>query len=507
MELKNKTLNLILMNRHIFSMLILTILFSGCLSSKQIQSELDKTHREAYQDWERQREVRKDSAKAGRKLTVTAEQQKQQPLLSGELTLNDALKFSLLYNRNLEQAIEQKTAAKGRILSSYGNVTPNITVNGVYNRREEVNAFEVGEQRIQLGALDNYSATLSVEQPLFDGGGLFAGMRAAKLFRVLTDENIKGQAEGVIFQTENSYLQTLMLQEQYLVAQGQVELSQALLEDVQNKQKYGAASEFNVLRAQVELSNARSTMIRIKNNLEQAQANLLKTMGVSQNSNITLQDSLQFDPIEISEHEAVEQALLNRPDLAASQLSVQLQQEAVTSAYSDYFPSISAYFDNTWAKPSPVVQTLNQWDRIWNAGLTVRWNLFNLNREGRILQEKSALRQQQITYLDTKEQVLYEVHSAILSLENARENVEAQQLTLQQAREGLRLAEAGFREGTLSQVEVLDARQSLTEAQFNYYNSLFTYEVAKLDLNRTTGQLSINVEERVGEQIPGLPEN
>lgn len=484
------------------------LFLSGCITQREITEDIQDTHQEAYRDWKRQEKIAVDSMEDEEQLTVHDTSKTQtQPVISGQLSLEDALKLAILYNRDLERTVEEKNMAEGRVLSAYGNVTPSVSVNGTYRRVEDVNAFEVGDQRISLGALNNYTVNLSVQQPLFDGGSLGAGLRAAKYYAALTDENIKAQAEQTIYQTQSLYLQTLLLQEQYTVSRERVELSEAALNDVQNQQKFGTASEYNVLRAEVDLANARTQMINMKNRLEQTLSQLFITMGVSQQSNVTINDSLSYQPVDWSEEKAVQMALLNRPDLAGSKLSVDLQEESVKSSYSDYFPTVSAYFDNTWGRPNPTVQTLDEWGRIWNAGITLNWSLFNLNREGQIKQQKSALRQQKINYLNLREQVLFEVHSSMLALENAREAVEAQELTLDQAREGLRLAEVQFREGTIGQVALLDAQQSLTEAQFNYFSSIHDHALAKLDLNRATGQLRLEVSDEVTEPVPVLQQN
>lgn len=478
------------------------LLLSGCMTQHQIDQELENTHRQAYNDWKQQRSLVQDTAATRDSLAVSRPgTDKREVLVQGDLALKDAIKLSLLYNRSLEQVLEEQKYAQGRILSSYGSVTPNIVINGSYTRREQVSSFEANGRKIKLGALDNYSATLNVTQPIFAGGSLGAGLRAARLYQALTDKNIQAATEQTIFRTKQSYYQVLLLQEQLSVSRDQVELSKAHLNDVQNKKKYGTASRFNELRAKVELSNAQTQMMNLKNSLDQAKAQLYRTLGVSQNSKVTLSDSLEYVKVKLDESEAIKTAYMNRPELKSSRLSVRLQEQSVRSAYSGYFPSINAYFQNTWARPNPFIQTRNEWGRIWNAGFNVSWSIFNLGREGKVLQEKSNLRQQQISYYNTREQVLYEVHSAVLAVENERKSLETQQLVLKQAKEGLRLAEAGYKEGTLEQVAVLDARHALTQAQFQYYATLHDYDMARLRLQKATGQLRAHLEDVDAEKV------
>jgi outer membrane protein TolC len=63
-------------------------------------------------------------------------------------------------------------------------------------------------------------------------------------------------------------------------------------------------------------------------------------------------------------------------------------------------------------------------------------------------------------------------------------------LNLTRAKEGLRLAEVGYREGTNTQVETIDAQAALTKARAFYYQAIYTHNVAKLMLQKAMGTLT-----------------
>jgi outer membrane protein TolC len=86
--------------------------------------------------------------------------------------------------------------------------------------------------------------------------------------------------------------------------------------------------------------------------------------------------------------------------------------------------------------------------------------------------------------------VVSEIRQLVLSLETAEEFAESQSRNLETAKEALRLVEVGLREGENSQVEVMDARQALTTASANYYQSIFDHALVRLRLQRAMGTLS-----------------
>lgn len=470
------------------------ILLSGCVSQRVIENDITRTGNQAYNDWKMHHARRDSLAADSSRVRPNAYQEpskKNVPLISGKLNLHDAMKLALLYNRNLRKAIEEKSYAHGQILSSYGNLAPTANVNGTYTRKNAVNTFNFGGNQFQSGFLNNYSVTLSIQQPIINARGVL-GLRASQLYKTLTDKQIQTATENTLYQVEQQYYHVLMLQKQYKVRQSNVKYSQASLDDVKNKVKFGTATHFNLIRAQVDLSNAKTQKIQAKNQLEQAKASFFNTLGVSQNSQVMLDDSLDYQSSNTSEGRAIQAALQNRPDLASSKLSVELQKSSLKSMYARYLPTVSAYFDQTWANPAPLTIPPSQtWGYLWNAGFQLNWSIFNLDREGSIMQERSTLRQQQLDYLDTQQQVIYDVHSAVMALENAEQSVEAQKLTVQQATEGLKLAQAQFKQGTIDQVSLLEARQALSEAQLSYYSSLYQHKIARLELLRATGQLEM----------------
>lgn len=481
----------------------LPILCLGCVTQKNIRQDIYETGQTAYHDWK----AKDEASRLDDQDTLTVQGQAEEntePMLEGDLTLIDAIKLSLQYNRNLQIELEERLAARGQMLSAFGAAAPSVQVDGGFTRDEDVSGFIIDGEPITSGVLDQYSATLRVEQPLFTGGGLFSGVRAAKYFKALSEQNIQAVLENTLYEAISGYYEVLLLQEELEVAEALLELNKHLFQDVKNNREVGLATEFNVLVAQVELSNAETARISAQNRFDQAMASYLRTLGVSQNSEVALVDRLEFNPIETNRSEAIQLALTHRPELAAAKINVGLQKEVLRGSYSNYFPDVTAFFDNTWGRPLPFAQGEDRWGRLWSAGLSFSWDIFNLGREGQIQQERAALRQQQIAFYDTQEEILFEVQSAFLALENARQSVETQQLTLEQANEGLRQARFGLREGTLKQVEVQEAQQTFSDARLSYFNSLYNYEIARLDLQRATGQLRMQngIDDRIPDDKP-----
>lgn len=462
---------------------LVPLALSGCLSSEGLYEDVHTSRVSAYQTWQGQRSAERAS----------------ETLLKGQLSLQDSLKVALVQNKQLQAALEEKEVARGQVVASYSEVLPKLTAVANYTRLDKVSSFDVGGQSVALGFENNYSADLVVSQPIFRGGAISAAIRASRLFAYLSDESVRGQVQQTIYEVARTYYDALLAQELYAVNEDAVKSAEIHLEDVKRKRGEGIASQFDVLRAEVDLSNFRAEMIQQLNRIHLSKTRLLKTMGVSQDSDVKLTGELTYEPMKPVLEEAVRLAHMNRPDLYQAELGVRLEQEALTIAKSRYWPSVDAVFTQGWSRPDPHTSSLDKWGDVWTAGVTASWPIFDgLAREGRVIQERAKLKKSKIELLDAQERALLEVQQAILSLRDAEEFVESQRQSSGRAEEGLRLAQVGYREGINTEVEVADARAALTRAKGFYYQAVYSHNVARLDLQRAMGILG----PRAGETGP-----
>jgi outer membrane protein TolC len=461
---------------HLIARLLLPALaLSGCVSKEQFYNDVSLSRESAYKQWE------------GRE---TAEKQTQ-PVIAGKLSLEDCLKLTLTNNKVLQKTLEEREAARGAELGSYSAILPTVELSANYERLDQVSSFTIGTEKVSLGSLDNYSAALLVTQPLFAGGAIPARINAGRLAALQADQTIREAIQETVYAAQLGYYNVLLDQHLYTISDDAVKSSQAHLDSVRQKRTAGIASDFDVLRAEVELSNFTAELIRSRNAINVAKANLVKIMGVSQDSSFSLCDELTYSAFNITMQDAVANAYRNRPDLFSRELGIRQQKELLAIAQSSYFPVVSAYFRNTWSDPDPHNSMLIEWGRAWSSGLTAAWPLFDgFAREGSVISQKARVKQSQIDLVDTEETALFELTKAILSIEDAAEFVDSQKLNLSRAEEGLRLAEVGYKEGINTQVEMIDAQSALTTAKANYYQAIYSHIVAKLDLQKAMGTLT-----------------
>jgi outer membrane protein TolC len=463
---KSKTIVFILMTMPVF--------LAGCTSTEEYYNDVSLSRESAYNQWKGRKE----------------QEDKSQVVISGELGLRDCIKLTLVNNKTLQRVAQDREIARGGELGSYSAMLPSVAVSVDYLRKDKVSS--IGP--FTIGDVDNYSMALRVTQPIFAGGSIIASMNAARLFRLLTDQTVRATTQEVLYAAEHAYYDVMLNQHLLEISNDAVRSSQAHLDDVKQKREQGVASDFDVLRAEVELSNFQADLIKNKNAINISMTNLLKIMGASQDSEVVISGEFVYEPTDITRDEAVQLAFRNRPDLFSREFGIKYAKEMLTISKSRYFPVVAGFFETSRAKPDPHNPMLIDWGNIWSAGGQVTLPVFDgFAREGEVIAQKARLKQAQIDLIDSEETALFELNEAMLSIENAAEFVDSQKLNLTRAKEGLRLAEVGYREGTNTQVEMIDAQSALTQAKVNYYQSIYTHNIAKLDLQKAMGTLAVPV--------------
>ena len=411
--------------------------------------------------------------------------------LSGPLSLDDALSRALAMNLGLQQQTLGRDIAAGRITAAYQNALPTLAASAGYTRLDDDLSTTAADGTSTPGRfLDQYSASLTLTQPLFSAR-VGTALRAARLYREWTEASIRDAEEAVRYNVVRAYYQARLASHLLEVKEKALETASRQSSETEARRRQGMASHYDVLRATVEVSNCKAGVLQARESLDLAYTTLFRLIGASPDSRVDLVDPLPFVPETIALPDALRTALARRADLVVADYAARLQREAVANARADYYPTVSAFLRESLANPDPHDSRSDEWGDEWQAGLQASWTLFDgLARRGALRQERAKLAQLELALQDAEEAVVSEIRQLVLNLATAEEFALSQSQNLETAQEALRLVEVGLREGQNTQVEVMDAREALTTASANYYQSIYDHALSRLALLRAMGTLS-----------------
>jgi TolC family type I secretion outer membrane protein len=410
------------------------------------------------------------------------------------LTLQNCLDLALRQNPSILKAKEEIRRTRGLIVETRAQAIPQITASGTSQMidRHTIDTFP-GSTNIFKNQEQPWNARVEVSQLVYSGGRVGAALRAAKLSDQIAALGFQSAVANTILDVRKAFYQILLNKAQVEVREQSVKLLAEQLRDVQSRFDVGSVPRFNVLRAEVELANAKPPLIRSQNDLRLSKESLVKLLAIDSSGRTNEFTSITFDGKLIYEHRdwqlpsALQQALDHRPELLQAERQVGIAKASVDVASAGYKPELSVFGTYGWHDKT----FSNEADAIregWIVGANVSWALFDgMLTHGKVTQARAQLQEANLDYADTRRQVELEVRQAYSDYLQTLELIEAQRKTVEEAEESLRLAEARFRAGTGTQLDVLSAQTALTDARSNEIQALYDYNVAIATLERVSG--------------------
>lgn len=412
------------------------------------------------------------------------------------LSLVDALNLALQQNSSIREARADLESTYGLVVQTRAVVLPRLRATGNYTDTDpnDIDTFPSFGGPPFIQAHQNWRADVQIVQSIYEGGRIGSALRAARLTKDQALLQYQTAVADTLVSTRVAYYDVLLAAQQIVVHEASVDLLSRELQDQQHRYEAGTVPRFNVLRAEVAVANERPALIRARNDSRIAKNNLSNLLGynlpraVWEDIPLHLVDGLQAEPYAIELPAAIEQALERRTELGALRKQEQLQRENVINAKSGYKPSVQLFagydFHNYQFVDDPSRNV-----RGWNAGAQMSWDLFDgLLTHGKVLQARAQHDRSMAELEDTGRRIELEVRTAYSTFIEAREVLESQDKVQEEAEEALRLARARADAGTGTQLDVLDAETSLTQARTTQVQALHDYAVARARLERATGQ-------------------
>ncbi|MBN2366330.1 MAG: TolC family protein [Calditrichaeota bacterium] len=420
--------------------------------------------------------------------------------ISGEmLDLKDCVRIALENNVDLRTSQNLARIAELNVTGSYSNILPSIDASASGARLkfgestyladvplgppDSAGNVQYEQRTVTTGARsrNSYSASLSINQNIFDGGYWWNNIRMNKVRDKASKQDLEFSENQVIKQVSQYYydmLKNVNLLEVYSQA---VQRSQDQLDRSQSMYEIGSVAQVDVYRSQVNLGQDRIRYLNQKNTVNRSQQFLNLAMGRDPLMEIRVDTTVTFEPRKVTLEELLELSFEYQPALRSQELNVKAQEFAVALAKSAYWPSVGARF--RYSRDNEQLEKVySDFDQNWSysIGLGLSWNLFN-GFADRVNVQKSqiTLKNTKLELEDYKRALRSDIRHLYNTYEAIIEIVEINEKNLQAAREEYRLASERYRLGSGTSLELREAQVNLTEAEqvlvAAKYNAIITY--------------------------------
>lgn len=471
--------------RHSLLLILFSAGFSGMLSGQTISLEnavetaLQNNER-IKQSGERLRQKEYQNAEAwGNFLPVIG--------IEGSYThLNEDMSIDLSPIKNVIVTLQGKNQAE---LASIGNV---LAGKGPYTQAQK-DAYASAAMNQLNSAIPPFSETFKKQdyktativgiQPLFTGGKLLSAKNFASEEKSSAEIELKKVKNEIIQETVNNYLAVVLLQN---VVKTRLDVLSGIIRHKNDAQKLfneGLIANYHLLRAEVAVADAERNLSDDQNKLELALLSFRNTLGIKDEAEISVNDTLIYSSIVDSLSSFLIKASNNQPILQLIEMKKLAAESKYTAERAGFLPTIAAF-----GKYEMYPEYLSSLEPRWAVGVQVKLNLFNGFRDYARLQNAIHLeREVSLIEAEARKKVDLWVNKAFRDMLNARTRYEKTDKTIILARENLRLNDKRFQSGMGTSLEVIDAQLSLEKNEIESLNSLYEYYKSITDLYTAAG--------------------
>src|SRR5271170_1350279 len=382
------------------------------------------------------------------------------------LTLRDAINMALRYNLGAIESRENVQIARGQRLIALSNLLPQVSA-GLSADVAQTSLATLGIKQLAglpsvLGPYSYGTADASLSQTLFSFESI-QRFRAARTAEQAAQLSYKDTLDVVTLTVGNAYLQVIESSSRIEAQQAQVRNAHALYDQAVDEYQAGTSPRIEATRTEVQLHTEEYNLSVARNNFAIAQLTLARAIGLPLGQAFEIADQLPYSDIHTPTVEDAHQTL--------------------SAAKGERYPVVAMKGDY-----SDVGTTFGQSHGNFDFQADVSVPLFTGGRiKGDITQAEAALRQRKAEAENARGQLDYDVRTAFLNLNAAKEQVDVAQKNVALANENLARSKDRFTSGVTDSVEVVQSEQSLASANDQYITSVYNHNLAKLALARAIG--------------------
>lgn len=334
------------------------------------------------------------------------------------------------------------------------------------------------------GIGNSHSNGLTASLPIFTGGKLKGTIKQAKANYQYNKVGVQRTYNEMRSTVTDGYFTMLQADNMQKLSAESVARLEDHLKNVQAQYDVGVVAKVDVLRSQVELANAKQTLIQAENSYQVAEANMNKIVGLPMDTNLKLDNLLVYNAYDKNMDDCLAYAAEHRPELMQAQYNVDAAKGALMVARSGHMPQVAASASQSWSDTNwPGDEKGN-----WGVGVNVSMNVFDTGVTlSKIHGAEADLKKAEETYRDTVNAVNLDVRSNYLGLREAEKRISTTKLAVEQADEDYRIAQLRYMSGVGTNTDVLDAQVALTQAKTNYTQALYDYNTSKTALETSIG--------------------
>ena len=410
------------------------------------------------------------------------------------LSVSRIVAVALKNNPGIREAEANIGAAESAVKSVRAQMLPEADFSYGYTSLMEPPSMKVGEEEMQVSHQRTYNWNIAVVQPLFTGFALASKLNISKL-DVTSRELEKEQVILDLTRNVKSACYNLMLARRLLsVSKDEVAALSAHRRNAELFYNQGLIRKNDLLQAQVALANSEQQLEKNRTDVRKAEMRLNRLMNRSLALPIHISDDgVGLKPDTVATYDVAAlgvEALEARPLMRLLDNGLEQLGITVKLTKSAWYPTVALVGRYEQSGDNPLA-TDNDYANAYNASITAQfqWKFWMGGKtRAEVAGAGQKIRALEASIEGYRNQIYEEVQGAVLDCQVASGNMEIAERALGQAKENWRITDLQFQQQTALASDVLDARTFLSQADANYYRSVYGYLNAVAGLERAIGR-------------------
>lgn len=410
------------------------------------------------------------------------------------LTLPQALELALSENptvRVAEMEVERYDYVKRQ---TWGSLLPQLTASGNYTRSIIKSEMRGG---LSFGADNTFALQGDLTLPLF-APSVYRTLKMNDTQRAAAVESARASRIDLVAEVRKAFYNILLAEQSLAVLRESEATVQRTVDDTRVQYEHGLASEYDLLTAQVQLSNLRPTILQTENSIKLAKLMLKMYLSIPEEVEIEVEGELDAMRNEVlAGTDGLTADVSQNSSLRSLELQEELLRRSLRAANAGRLPTLAAFGTASWTgnDMEPFMgfgdgdDSRYFWTHPISVGIQLSVPIFaGLTRMNKSRELKNQISQTTLQRMYARQQLDVQVRSALNDLLTARETMFAQELTVEQARKAYRISDTRYRAGAGTILELNSAQLAQTQAQLNFSQAIYDYLAAKAEYDRIVGR-------------------
>mgnify|MGYP003299167924 FL=1 len=405
-----------------------------------------------------------------------------------QLTLDKALEIALSESLTLKVADMEIKKSEYAKKGTYSALFPQIDFSFNYQRAIKKQTMYMGDQSFQIGRNNTWSTGFSAAMPLVNVS-LWKSLQITGMNVELAIEKAKSSKEDLIDQVQQAFYTALLAKDSYNVYKENYDNAVRNYEEVKSKYANDRTSKFEVIRSEVTMQNAETSVYDSQNSIILAEWKLKALLGIDLQIPIVCLGNLIDYKETLAEYVDPNASIENNSTIKQLEIQERILEKTYKMQIAKYYPTLNFSLNYQWMAMSENFKFSQYiWSPYSTGAIGITIPIFSGGKRYHdVKQAKVQMEQLALQKEDAIRNLEVGVKQAVNSMETCLKQYNAANKSLEGAQLGYEIALKRYEIGSGTLLELQDSQLALLRSKLTLNQAIYSYMMAKSSLEKVLG--------------------